>query len=855
MVNKTTFAFAFCFVILLFSVAISQVPQLINYQGILSDANGIALSGNYSIEFRIYNSATDGSALWTETQTVTAADGLFDVILGSVTPIPFSVFDGKDKYLSLKIGSDSEMTPRKQLVSVGYSLRAYDADKVDGKHASDFVQQVDGVLPNNSGNVDLVAGDNVTITPDVVNKKITISAAPGGGGDNLGNHIATQNIKLNGHWMSGDGRDDGIFVSNSGNVGIGDSNPEYKLNVNGGVKIKDGVLGINNTLSSGPALSIVTKNNGANLWIETQGPPLLPTTLTLFNNISNQAWAIGTGEGGVGGNKFFIADYTYPLTTPFVIDTSGRIGIGKTNPTQKLDVAGLIQMLGFKMPTGAEDGYILTSNADGIGSWKPSSGGADNLGNHTATQNIKLNGHWISYDGGNKGIYISNYGRVGIGKTNPGSSLGVEGMVEADELYAQQNIVAEKGFISVGQTFVPENGTINCQNDLIAGDDVIANGIVQTNGFKMPTGAANGHILTTDENGIGTWQPLNGGVGNDWTISGNNIYSTVSGNVGIGLNNPVGKLDVSHNGTEHDFIIDGVGRVGVGAVPPVVSYSKFMVATSDYEGGLFHINNTNNSFDALRCITNGSGNALSVRTDGNGNAVKVNHNGSLGNIAEFQSNNETKVVIDKTGKLHAKSLEASDGDDKVTINNYSIKLSEGSNRYLAFESLGGQLIMATNDLRIYYGHTFGAGGLVFFETGTERMRIHPGGNVGIGAPSPGNILTVQSNSPTDPIADAWTVYSSRRWKTDIKPINHAMEMVKRLTGVFYNWKTDGKHDIGLIAEDVGEVIPEVVAYEKNGVDAKSVDYARLVAVLIQGMKEQQDTIAKLEQRIKALEKK
>ena len=52
-------------------------------------------------------------------------------------------------------------------------------------------------------------------------------------------------------------------------------------------------------------------------------------------------------------------------------------------------------------------------------------------------------------------------------------------------------------------------------------------------------------------------------------------------------------------------------------------------------------------------------------------------------------------------------------------------------------------------------------------------------------------------------------------------------------------KAGSKHDIGLIAEEVGEVVPEVVAYEENGVDAKGVDYARLTAVLIEAVKEQQ----------------
>ena len=112
------------------------------------------------------------------------------------------------------------------------------------------------------------------------------------------------------------------------------------------------------------------------------------------------------------------------------------------------------------------------------------------------------------------------------------------------------------------------------------------------------------------------------------------------------------------------------------------------------------------------------------------------------------------------------------------------------------------------------------------------------GNVGVGTTSPGNILTIVQGSATDPIADAWTTYSSRRWKTNIQTITGAVDKVERLRGVSFDWKADGKHDIGLIAEEAGEVIPEIVAYEENGKDAKSVDYARLVAVLIEAVKEQ-----------------
>jgi hypothetical protein len=118
-------------------------------------------------------------------------------------------------------------------------------------------------------------------------------------------------------------------------------------------------------------------------------------------------------------------------------------------------------------------------------------------------------------------------------------------------------------------------------------------------------------------------------------------------------------------------------------------------------------------------------------------------------------------------------------------------------------------------------------------------------NVGIATVAPANILTIGQNSPTDPIADAWTTYSSRRWKTNIHTIDGALEKVERLRGVTFDWQADGKRDLGFIAEEVGAVLPELVAYEDNGTDAKSLDYARLTALLVEAIKEQQRQIEAL----------
>jgi hypothetical protein len=137
-------------------------------------------------------------------------------------------------------------------------------------------------------------------------------------------------------------------------------------------------------------------------------------------------------------------------------------------------------------------------------------------------------------------------------------------------------------------------------------------------------------------------------------------------------------------------------------------------------------------------------------------------------------------------------------------------------------------------------------------TFVEHMRITAGGNVGIGVTSTPNILTVVRYSATDPVADSWGVWSSRRWKENVRPLENALETIQRLRGVSFDWKETGESDLGLIAEEVAEVVPEVVAFEENGRHAQSVDYARLVSVLIEAVKEQQEIIRRQDDWIEVL---
>ncbi len=123
-------------------------------------------------------------------------------------------------------------------------------------------------------------------------------------------------------------------------------------------------------------------------------------------------------------------------------------------------------------------------------------------------------------------------------------------------------------------------------------------------------------------------------------------------------------------------------------------------------------------------------------------------------------------------------------------------------------------------------------------------------NVGIGTTKPSNILTI-GRGLGHPVSDSWETYSSRRWKTNIKTLPDALSKVEQLRGVSYDLKDSSKHEIGVIAEEVGAVVPEVVTYEDNGKDARGVDYSRLTALLIEATKEQQALIRKQQQQIRA----
>jgi len=89
--------------------------------------------------------------------------------------------------------------------------------------------------------------------------------------------------------------------------------------------------------------------------------------------------------------------------------------------------------------------------------------------------------------------------------------------------------------------------------------------------------------------------------------------------------------------------------------------------------------------------------------------------------------------------------------------------------------------------------------------------------------------------------------SDVRLKTNVKNINNAVDKVMKLDGVYFNWIDSGEDSIGVIAQQIEQVIPEAVITNDEGF--KSVSYGKLVGLLIEAIKEQQIVINKMQNNL------
>ncbi len=319
--NRKKLMAAAIMVLILATGAQAQIPQTLNYQGVLTDASGVVVSdGDYSVEFSLYTVASGGSAIWSNTRTVSVSHGIFNVILGESAPLnlPFST----QYYLGMAVEGESELAPRVQLAASAYSLnsRGVFGDSNIFPHAGKvgigtMTPHVDAkthiMLPNSGNFANLMIespANDVGYGIEFVNPDGSWKVGP-----NIGNY-SNNHFRISGPGL---GLDDMLVMLTTGEVGLGITSPAEKLDVDGGVKIGN---------STGT-------NEGTIRW-----------TGSDFEGYNGSSWQSLTGGGGSlpsgTAGQTLRHNGTSWVANSGIYNNGTYIGIGDVTPEAKLNIGG-----------------------------------------------------------------------------------------------------------------------------------------------------------------------------------------------------------------------------------------------------------------------------------------------------------------------------------------------------------------------------------------------------------------------------------------------------------------------------------------------------------------------------------
>jgi hypothetical protein len=405
--------------------------------------------------------------------------------------------------------------------------------------------------------------------------------------------------------------------------------------------------------------------------------------------------------------------------------------------------------------------------------------------------------------------------------------------------------------------------------------------------------ATHSHVLLDSINVKGTVIQKNGnvGIGTTSPLAMLHIKST-SGDVVLRLENADGvsgsrKWDIVNNsggslslydrnigGADgHRLMIDKAGNVGIGTIVP---YGKLAVSGSSgsfssmLNGTDMIINLTGGSTDGALIFANGT-TAKGYIYGNNSGTIEVNAGGTNQNVKIVPSGSGYTILNGNVGigttspkgilDLTEEPITSADVGPKGLIirkNNYNTLDQVGQISFCGRKT-GDYPDAAIRSVTINGGD------------GTARLELcarfnnsgyhgedkpwHPdlvvvSGYVGIGTTTPSERLSVSGNicASGSITGNSTSCPSDRRYKTSITPLDSSLSKVSKLQGVSYKWDRakfpqknfpEGKQ-VGLIAQDVEKVIPEIVNTDKDGY--KSLSYDKLTALLIEAVKEQKGQI-------------
>lgn len=554
------------------------------------------------------------------------------------------------------------------------------------------------------------------------------------------------------------------------------------------------------------------------------------------------------------------------------ISGSGNIGIGTSSPIYTLDVNAPNNVRFYG------NSYTSLTIATTSGS------------NFSLTNRYTDNRFSIDASGFGEIINFMSTGRVGIGTVSPNSlveiakssnsgggatfprlsvvnTLATQGDGSSTYNFADLRLASGNGTVEMFLSTTYAAGTwapagilnVATNHDLqFKTNNTERMRILSTGDIQFPNSLA---IKSVGSSGYIAMYANGGGLYWGGVAATNQMFLSGSGNLGIGTTTPVGKLHVvlpayTNEDANANHAIFGSGTAGYGVrigygesansgyinvLKPGVAWSNFYIQTGTT---IFNIAGTERLRVNSSGITVGGSTTISSTLVVNSNTTT----GTSAGVINLGTNVDPSDIANSSIIGITWGLRSDSNPYYIVRSN---KMTYGSYNYNRLDlSWHTGLVMGASSIyggtRIYNNSTF---------LGTQIVSIGDGDN--------------KLRCTDDIIAYA----SDKRLKENITNIPNALDKLLKINGVYFDWKDETKdlgfipsqkHDVGVIAQEIQAILPEVVTlapfdYElgksKSGKDYLTVKYEKIVPLLIESIKEQQDQIKELTNKISILENK